>query len=81
MNKQGELSNPTSCLNKAKADEPLFVLRAKDPYAPMAVRHWAAMAYGHHEPEKVKEALALADEMEAWRKRNVALPVADAPPE
>lgn len=71
MNKQGELSNPTSCLNKAAAGEPLFVLRAKDPHAPMAVRHWAAMAHGHHEPEKIDEALALADKMEVWRSHNV----------
>lgn len=68
MKKRDELTSPTSCFNKAHSDEPVFVLRAKDPLGPQAVRHWATMADGVHEPEKIKEAYALADEMEQWRK-------------
>ena len=40
MLKQNELSNPNSCLNKAKDDELIFVLLARDPAAPEAVRAW-----------------------------------------
>jgi PRTRC genetic system protein C len=65
--KQDELMRPTSCLNKAEPHEPLFVLRAKDPLATQTVRHWATMAEGTHEPEKIAEALKLADSMEGWR--------------
>lgn len=71
MLKHLELTNPASCLNKAAADEPIFVLRAKDPRAAMAVRHWVTMAFGVHEPDKLAEAEALAQQMEDWRRRKV----------
>jgi hypothetical protein len=77
MNKADNLRNPTSCLNKAEADEPLFILRAKDPVAAMTVRHWATMSDGNHEPEKIAQALKAADDMDAWRKRNAPPQVAD----
>lgn len=67
MLKRDELANPASCINKAASDEPVFVLRAKDPLAAQAVRLWAAMADGRHEPEKRQEALDLADRMDEWR--------------
>lgn len=57
MIKATELSSPSSCLNKAAPDEPLFVLRAKDPVASMAIRHWATMARGYHEDEKISTRL------------------------
>lgn len=66
MLKKHELANPTSCLNKAAPDEPVFVLRAKDPFAAQTVRLWAAMSEGHHEGDKIHEALKLASEMEEW---------------
>lgn len=71
MLKKDELRVANSCLNRARPDEPVFVLRAHDDLAPAAIRHWAAMAEGTHEPEKIGEALALADEMEDWQKQNV----------
>jgi hypothetical protein len=40
MRKSEELSNPKSCLNKAKDDELLFVLLARDKAAPYVVRMW-----------------------------------------
>lgn len=67
MLKKLELAQPTSCLNKAAADEPVFVLRAKDPHAPQTLRHWATMSEGTHEPDKLAEARQCADEMERWR--------------
>lgn len=72
MLKKHELATPTSCLNKAAPDEPLFVLRAKDGHAPQTLRHWATMSDGTHEPEKIAEALACADAMEKWRRDHVA---------
>lgn len=69
MLKADELRSPASCLNKATSDEPVFVLRAKDPLAAQTVRLWAAMADGGtHEPEKGREALHLAEQMDAWRE-------------
>ena len=38
MIKRIELSSTRSCLNKADADEPIFVLRAKDPMARIKLR-------------------------------------------
>lgn len=76
MEKYLELSTPTSCLNKALFDEPVFVLRAKDKLAPMAVRHWATMSVAKHEPAKLAEAFALADKMDAYRAQNYPEPPA-----
>lgn len=77
--KQSELRNPSSCLNKAAPNEPIFVLRAKDPLAPQTLRLWAAMSGLAHEQFKIEEALHLADQMEAWRSKEfpeaVAVPV------
>jgi hypothetical protein len=71
MLKRLELASPTSCLNRAQDDEPVFVLRAKDPIAAGVVRAWAQHALDHHEGAKIDEALALAEQMEAWRLLNV----------
>lgn len=65
-----QLKNPDSCLNKAGAEEPVFVLRAKDPVAAMAVRHWATMAAGTHEAEKIASAQKVAAAMDAWFRKN-----------
>jgi hypothetical protein len=74
--KQDELRNPRSCLNKALADEPIFVLRAKDPLAPQTLRLWAAMARVAHEQHKIIEALDLAEVMEKWHTQQFAEVVA-----
>lgn len=69
MLKRDEVSDPTSCLNKAADDEPVFVIRAKDRVGPATVRDWVyrATALGIHQ-EKVAEALDLARAMEVWRR-------------
>lgn len=56
------------CLAKAEPDEPVFVLRAKDPTAAALVWMWAAVAeiQGVHEPEKVREARQLMVDMTEW---------------
>jgi hypothetical protein len=40
MLKCDEIADPNSCLNKAKDDERIFVLLARDPAAPAAIRAW-----------------------------------------
>jgi hypothetical protein len=40
MRKRDELTDPRSCLNRARADEWLFVLLGRDHAAPVAVRAW-----------------------------------------
>jgi len=74
--KKQELSVPNSCLNKAASSEPIFVIRAKDPLAPMLIRHWATMAEGVHEVEKVMEARSIADEIERWQNQPMCEPMA-----
>ena len=76
MLKHAELANQFSCLNQAERDEPIFVLRAHDELAPQIVREWAALYRarkhwaGELTPErenKYREAMQLANQMEAWR--------------
>jgi hypothetical protein len=67
MKKCDEMREPKSCLNKAADDEPIFVLRAKDPRAAETVREWARTSIGIHEPSKIDEALKIADTMDEWR--------------
>jgi hypothetical protein len=65
------------CYRKVQADEPYFVLRAKDVTAPGVVREWvrrrreeAAVTGGTITPlyeQKLREAEACADDMDAWR--------------
>lgn len=76
--KKDELVN--GCFAKAADDEPLFVLRATDKLAPALVREWARQ-FAVSEmvrvngnsffQRKYREALALADAMEAWPNRKM----------
>jgi hypothetical protein len=71
--KRDELANPNSCINKAAADEPIFVLRAQDILAPEVVRRWARLARSRGTSEiKAAEAFALADQMEIWQVDHTA---------
>lgn len=79
MIKREELAKSSSCLNRAEADEPVFVLRANDPIAPMVVRIWASLSgqmYAHN-PDKIRGAFYEAKEMEAWYERMYGKPVHD----
>jgi hypothetical protein len=40
MRKSQELTDPASCFSKARDDEILFVLLARDPAAPGTIRDW-----------------------------------------
>jgi hypothetical protein len=72
--KADELRDPLSCLNKADAEEPIFVLRAKDPLFAQTVRLWVEMAIGMHEPDKRLEARALAEMGAKWREERQPKP-------
>jgi hypothetical protein len=59
-------------LPKIDPQEPIFVLRGQDVLAAKAVRDWASRALmAGCPPEKVREALKCAEEMEAWPNRKV----------
>lgn len=82
----GTKDNPGKfdCYANADADEPMFVLLARDESAPGLIRYWVrqrAVRKGHRWPTfmdpsdsrfdaKAREALACADAMEHWRKGN-----------
>jgi len=74
MIKRDEIEYSESCLNKARDDERLFVLLARDPAAPVAIRAWVAerLRLGKNAPgdSQVVEALDCADRMERERVAN-----------
>lgn len=66
------------CWAKAGADEPLFILRAQDRFAPALVRRWADQAEASGvSPSKVHEARSLAARMEAWARDHGGAKVPD----
>lgn len=72
MRTRHELADPTSCLNRAKKDEMVFVLLGRDAAAPTVIRLWAAerIRLRKNQPgdEQIQEALACAEIMERERK-------------
>ncbi len=74
MLKRDEMEYTGSCLNKAREDERLFVLLARDPAAPVAIRAWVKerLRLGKNtlNDTQVVEALDCADRME--RERDAA---------
>ena len=61
------------CYENAKPDEPMFVLLARDPMAPILVRLWADLReHSAGNPSKVFEARDCANAMEQWRQRSLA---------
>lgn len=64
---------PGDCYAKAAPDEPLFVLLARDRYAPALVLMWATMRELHGEdPERVKEARECALAMSSYHNEVLA---------
>lgn len=72
MLKRDEVAVPTSCLNKSADDEPIFVLRGKDPATPVTIRMWveARLLLGKNQPDddQIREALELAEKASRFRK-------------
>jgi hypothetical protein len=73
MLKINELANPFSCLNRAKDNERMFVLLARDEAAPVAIRAWCAerIRLGKNAPDdpQIIEAMKCAKMMEFERVR------------
>lgn len=66
-----------SCYNKAEDDEPIFVLRATDKFAPQVIRYWTALVVqgaGLPTPdntaEKVNGAHECANAMDDWQEEH-----------
>lgn len=73
MRAMDEIADPNSCISKAADDEPVFVLRAQDLFAPGLVRFWAMMAKACGAPqEKWEGAALLANDMDRWAVKNGA---------
>jgi len=71
MIKRDELEDAQSCFNKASDGERLFVLLARDPSAPVAIRAWIAdrIRLGKNAPDddQIREANECATLMDMER--------------
>jgi hypothetical protein len=71
MIKNDVIDNPESCFNTAYDQEQIFVLLARDPAAPVAIRAWIAerLRLGRNKPgdEQIREAYECATLMELQR--------------
>lgn len=71
MIKRDEIEDTESCFNKAQDSERLFVLLARDPAAPAAIRAWIAerirLGKNAAGDEQIREALECADLMDLER--------------
>jgi len=77
MIKREELTNPDSCMSRARDEEMTFVLLARDAAAPVVIRAWVVerirIGKNKENDAQVKEALACANRMEAERREREAL--------
>lgn len=73
MRKNQELTDPRSCMSRARDDEMTFVLLERDEAAPDTIRYWAArrirLGKNKSDDPQIIEALACADAMEKERQR------------
>lgn len=71
MRKSEELSNPNSCMSRARPDEMTFVLLGRDVTAPTVIREWCRLRIksGKNLPgdQQILEAAHCADVMESER--------------
>lgn len=76
MLKLQEITDPQSCLNRAKDDEFVFVLREKDPCMAMTIRNWiearVLAGLNKRSDEKIKTAEALVIHLETNRANRTA---------
>ena len=72
MLKYHELHNSNSCLCKARSEEMIFVLLARDESAPATIREWCRLRIisgeNHSTDQQIIEALECAQAMEDQRK-------------
>ena len=73
MLKRDEATHENSCWSKAREDERLFVLLARDSAAPATIRYWAnlrvALGLNSRYDPQIVEAYNCADRMEDEAKR------------
>ena len=71
MLKREEIKSPSSCLNRARNHEMVFVLLARDEAAPHAIREWVerriALAKNSRNDDQIIEALECARTMKDQR--------------
>lgn len=69
MRKQDELTNPNSCMSRARDNEMTFVLLGRDKAAPAAIRAWIderiRLGKNQLDDEQIIEAEKCAMQMEA----------------
>lgn len=69
----GTKQNPGEydCYEKAEPDEPMFILLARDPVAPVLVRLWCQLRqlFGKDVDAKFVDAIQCASDMETWLRR------------
>jgi hypothetical protein len=56
--------------NPIGEDEPVFLIRGTDRFAPMVIREWGKIAVAHGQKEIGVRAKAWADHVERWQKEN-----------
>jgi len=78
MIKREELTNPASCMSRARDDEMTFVLLGRDAAAPVAIRAWVAertrLGKNKATDEQILEALRCAAAMDQQTPRPEILP-------
>ncbi len=71
MRKMQELTDPASCINRARVNELTFVLLGRDVAAPATIRFWVAervrLGKNTMHDEQIREALLCAEMMERER--------------
>ena len=69
VRKSEELTNPASCMSRARPDEMTFVLLERDKAAPAAIRAWirerVRLGKNNYADQQIREAEACARFMEA----------------
>lgn len=84
MIKREELTNPNSCMSRAKDDEMTFVLLGRDVAAPFAIEKWAyrRIQLGKNNPNdaQILEAYACAEKMREQRAAGPSPATAPATP-
>jgi hypothetical protein len=74
--KRDEIENQSSCFSKARDNERLFVMLARDPAAPVAIRAWIAerirLGKNTTSDDQIREAFECAALMELERSQIVA---------
>ena len=56
--------------NKIGEDEPVFLLRAKDEFAPIVIKLWADLVAASGDTDLANKVTMFAGEMEKWQMEN-----------